>query len=160
QMFCSALLKKGVRPPSFLITANAPGAGKTILAMLPVILTMGTAAARGLPRGEELRKVLDILVIRAANYVIFDNIKSKIEADDLEAFLTTIMWQARPLGQSAEILLENNVTVFFTGNQSSWSLDMGERCLIAHLEVVEADIGDRRFSRNIDVPFIVENRGK
>src|SRR5262249_47011846 len=110
--------------------------------------------------GEELRKVLDILVIRAANYVIFDNIKSKIEADDLEAFLTTIMWQARPLGQSAEILLENNVTVFFTGNQSSWSLDMAERCLIAHLEVVEADITNRQFSRNIDVPFIVQNRGK
>jgi len=152
--FCAAMLPKGARPPAFIYTANSPGAGKTILVKFALIPLFGSAASRSFPRYEELRKVLDVLAIEAANYVFFDNIRSKIDGEEIESFLTASEWEARPLGLSVKYRMENITTVFFTGNQARFSDDMRDRSLFAELFVREADNRDRHFSRIIDDTFL------
>jgi hypothetical protein len=153
-MFCACMVNDGTRPPCFIYTANAPRAGKTMLAKFPVISVVGSAATRTLPRYEEARKVLDIIVLQGDSYAIFDNIRGKIQGEEIEAFLAGPLWEVRPLGQSRQYRIENNAIVFFTGNQLDKSQDMSDRALIIELLVEEADSRDRKFSRIINDAFI------
>lgn len=150
-MFCASMIEKGKhRSPGFVYTANSPRAGKTLLAKLAIIVVTGSGATRSFPRYEEARKVLDSIVLEGASYALFDNVRGKIQGEDIESFITAPIWEARPLGQSALVRAENIATVFFTGNQSTHSTDIGERCLFIELFVEEADSRDRKFSRIID----------
>jgi hypothetical protein len=157
-LYCSCMLPKGERPPSFVFTANAPRAGKTMLAMWPALSVTGSAAIRTLPRYEEARKVLDVIALQAQSYAIFDNIRGKIQGEEIEAFLTGSEWEVRPLGQSVTYRLENISTVFFTGNQITNSQDMADRSLFVELLVREADSRDRKFSRVIDRAFVADRK--
>jgi hypothetical protein len=153
-MFCSCMLGKGERPPSFIWTANSTRAGKTILAKFPIAALFGSAATRSLPRYDEARKVFDAIAMQAEIYVIFDNVRGKISGEEIEAFLTSSEWFARLLGQSTTFRVENVTLVFFTGNQISNSKDMEHRSIFIELLVEEADPRDRRFSRIIDDAFL------
>ena len=155
-MFCASMLRRGDRPPSFIYTANSPRAGKTVLAMFPAIATTGSAAVRALPKGEEARKVLDGITMSGQSYAIFDNIRGRLQGEDIESFLTAPNWDSRELGGSKLSRVENNTVVFFTGNQLSNSKDMADRSLFIELLVREADPRDRKFSRIINVPFIAD----
>src|SRR5262249_13143391 len=116
-MFCATMLPKRALRPGFIYTANAPGAGKTLLCKFAIIPITGTCSLRTLPRKDETRKVLDSLAIDASIYVIFDNIRGRIAGEDIEAFITSAEWDGRLLGESSRFRVDNVATVFLTGNQ-------------------------------------------
>jgi hypothetical protein len=158
--YCACMIPAHSRPPCFIYTANAPRAGKSMLAKFPNITLYGSAATRTLPRYDEARKVLDIIAMQADTYVIFDNIRGRISGEEIEAFLAAPIWEARPLGESTKIRVKNECVVFFTGNQLERSQDMADRALFIELLVKEVDWRDRKFTRTIDDSWIAENRGK
>jgi hypothetical protein len=155
-MFCATMLPKRALRPGFIYTANAPGAGKTLLCKFAIIPVVGTCSTRTLPRKEETRKVLDSLAIDASIYIFFDNIRGKIASEDIEALITSVEWDGRLLGESARFRVDNVATVFLTGNQSSPSPDMADRCLFVELFIQEANNRDRIIPRIIDDSFLAE----
>src|ERR1700726_1139036 len=161
-MFCGAVLARPAARPGFIFTANSVGAGKTLGAKVCVIPIVGFAPLRALPRYEEARKVLDLIAMDADPAAIFDNIRGKVQGEDLEAFIASSVWQGRVLGESTKFKVDNVTTVFLTGNQSTTSEDVAERCLIIELFVLEADNRDRRIKRVIDDAFLADpsNRSK
>jgi hypothetical protein len=155
-MFCATMLPKRALRPGFIYTANAPGAGKTLLAKFAIIPVTGSCALRTLPRKEETRKVLDSFALDASIYILFDNIRGKISSEDVEAFITSSEWEGRLLGESARFRVDNVATIFLTGNDSSPSPDMAERCLFIELFIQEADSRDRIIPRVIDDTFLAD----
>lgn len=153
-MFCATMLPKRALRPGFVCTANTAGAGKTLLMKMCIMPVSGSVSLRTLPRKEEAKKVLDIAAMEAANYILFDNIRGKITGEEIEAFITSPEWEGRILGESTKFRVENIATVFFTGNQSTTSADMQERCLFVELFVEEADNRDRVIPRVIDDSFL------
>ena len=151
-MFCATMLPKDALRPGFIYTANAPGAGKTLLAKCAIIPVVGSASTRTLPRKEEAKKVLDVIAMDAANYVLFDNIRGTIAGEEIEAFITSPIWEGRVLGESTKFRVDNVATVFLTGNESTTSQDMQERCMFVELFVTEADNRDRK------IPFIIDDK--
>lgn len=158
--YCVCMITDNSRPPCFIYTANAPRAGKSMLAKWPNITLYGFAATRTLPRFEETRKVLDTIALQGDSYVIFDNIHGKIQGSEIEQFLASSFVSVRPLGQSVEVKLENNAVVFFTGNQLERSHDMADRALFIELLVQEVDSRERKFSRIINDAFVAERRSE
>ena len=156
-MFCGALLERPSARPGFVFTANSVGAGKTLCAKVATIPVMGFAALRALPRKEEARKVVDMIAMDADPCVIFDNIRGKIQGEDIEAFITSSVWSGRILGESTKFKVDNVTTIFLTGNQSTTSEDIAERCLIIELFVQEADSRDRKIRRVIDDAFLADS---
>ena len=51
--------------------------------MLAIIPVAKSAAPRSMPRKEEMKKVLDVLAMDAATYVLFDNIKGMIGGEEI-----------------------------------------------------------------------------
>lgn len=150
-MFCATMLPKDSLRPGYIYTANSPGAGKTLLAKCAIIPVCGAASTRTLPRKEEAKKVLDVAAMDAASYILFDNIRGVIAGEEIEAFITSPIWEGRVLGESTKFRVENIATVFLTGNQSTTSEDMQERCMFVELFVQEADNRDRK------IPFIIDD---
>jgi hypothetical protein len=153
-MFCATMLPKRALRPGFIYTANSPGAGKTLLAKMAIIPVAGTCSTRTFPRKEEAKKVLDVIAMDATNYILFDNIRGKIAGEEIEAFITSAEWEGRILGESTKFRVDNVATVFLTGNQSTTSGDMADRCLFVELFVQEADNRDRKIPRIIDDTFL------
>jgi hypothetical protein len=87
--------------------------------------------------------VLDVVAMNASSYVLFDNIRGKIAGEEIEAFIMSPFWEARILGESTNLKVDNVATVFLTGNQSTTSADMSDRCLFVELFVEQADNRDR-----------------
>ena len=100
--------------------------------------------------------MLDSLALDASIYILFDNIRGKIVGEDIEAFITSQTWDGRLLGESARFRVDNVATVFFTGNESTTSGDIAERCLFCELFIHEADNRDRVIPRVIDDSFLAE----
>lgn len=161
-MFASGLLPHRALRPGFVLTANSPGAGKTLAAKIAIIPVAKSAAPRSMPRKEEMKKTLDVIVMDAATYVLFDNIKGTIGGEEIESFITAVEWEGRILGESTKFRLDNVATCFFTGNDSRATQDMQERCLFVDLFVQEADNRDRKIKRVIDDTYLSsdECRGK
>ncbi len=157
-MFCVAMLPKRALRPGFIFNANLPGAGKTLLAGMFITPVAGSASIRTFPRKEEARKVLDSIAMQAASYVLFDNIRGKIAGEEIEAFITSAISEGRILGESTTFCVENNTTVFLTGNQSTTSGDMSDRCLLVDLFVPEADNRDRKVPEVLDDAELVSRR--
>lgn len=155
-MFCATMLPKRALRPGFIYTANSPGAGKTLLAKMAIIPVAGTCSTRTFPRKEEAKKVLDVIAMDATNYALFDNIRGKIAGEEIEAFITSAEWEGRILGESTKFRVDNVATVFLTGNQSTTSGDMADRCLFVELFVQEADNRDRKIPRIIDDTFLAD----
>jgi hypothetical protein len=159
-MFCATMLPKGAIRPGFIFTANSVSAGKTLGAKVCIIPVVGSAATRTFPRKEEAKKVLDIFAMQASSYIFFDNIRGKIAGEDIEQFISSPIVKGRILGESREFVVENVATVFMTGNQSTTSPDMEERCLFIELFVEQADNRDRNIPHPIDDAWLSapENR--
>ncbi len=138
------------QPPVICYSANSQRSGKTLLAKLSLAPVNGTPNIMSLPpREEELRKVLDSLVLSWSSHVIFDNIRHRIASPSLEAFLTTSVWTGRVLGKSESFRHHKRIFMRMTANQAEVSTDIAGRCLFCELWVGEGDPQERKISRVI-----------
>jgi hypothetical protein len=160
-VYASQLLPQKSLRPCFIFLANAEGAGKTLLAQICVVPTLGAMPiASKADDDDEIRKALITAIREGQQVLFFDNIKGRLSSEPLEAFLSAPVFGGRKLGVNENVTGDNLATVFCTGNGMTVSPDMRRRSLFVelHLEVERAE--DRKFSRVLDLPALLSMRGK
>ncbi len=152
---CNALalfLLPFVRPavegptPGHMIEAASPGSGKSLLAQVLMLPSLGVKvkASPFADSEEERRKALAAVMAAGRAAVLLDNLKGRIDSQVLEGVLTSEAWADRQLGTMAEILVPNRATWAMTSNNAEMSLDLARRCMRVRL-----DPGDERpYERN------------
>jgi hypothetical protein len=155
------LLPKGSQRPGFLYSANSEGSGKSLLAKLAMISRMGNAPTGCDPEDEqEIRKSIFASALAASPILFMDNVKKHLSSGSLEACMTASVLKGRVLGQSRGIEVQNNVTVFITGNGCTISPDLRRRLLIVELFLREARPEDRKIKNPLDDDAIITLRGE
>lgn len=135
----------------FIMNASQQRSGKTLLVKIATIPVYGTFRAQSWREDEEaMIKLIDAEVLAASPYICFDNVRSLIQSQSLEGFMTAPNWTGRILGRSEMFSAENNATIFITGNNLNLGTDIQHRCLIIDLYVPEADIQSRDIENIID----------
>jgi hypothetical protein len=160
-LFANQLVPEKSLRPCFILLANAEGAGKTLLAQICMVPTLGS-----LPIGtkaddeDEVRKAVLTAVREARSVIFMDNLKGRLSSGALEAFLSAPIWSDRKLGVNESITGDNLATVFITGNGLTVSPDIRRRSLFVELHLEDERAEDRKFQRLLDLPTLLEMRPK
>lgn len=123
--------------PLFIIEASMQGSGKTRLADLISMIAKGRLMTRNPwpSRDEELAKSITAIVSSGIPTVLFDNCKTVLGGQSLEALGTAETWKSRILGESRETPeMPVRQVFFFTGNNCSVTADVARRGCFTRLE--------------------------
>jgi hypothetical protein len=127
-LFCRELLGPKTQKPTFVYSANAEGAAKTLLAKLAIIPHLGYCPAGTVPKDEDdMRKRVFAVALADSPVLFLDNCKGHLSSAALEAFITSSMVSDRLLGASRMMTTEHYATVFVTGNAATYSPDFRRR---------------------------------
>lgn len=158
-LFANQLLREKSLRPCFIFVANAEGAGKTLLAQICMVPTLGSMPIGSKPDDEdEMRKTILTAVREAQSVIFLDNLKGRLSSEPLEAFLSAPEWKGRKLGVNETLTGENLATVFCTGNGMTVSPDMRRRSLFVELRLEAERAEDRQFKRTLDLATLLEMR--
>lgn len=130
--------------PGFLLNANMPGSGKTVLGLLMLKPTFrNLVAPQTLPpdNRDETRKMLDSKAQASSPVAFFDNLKwgrREVGGDALEAWMTASSWEGRAMGGNSMFNLPIKCMTVLTGNNVIFSEDMARRCLLVPLHCIQA----------------------
>jgi hypothetical protein len=138
----TALARAGLDGPCplFLIDANAPGTGKTMLLDSIALIATGRPMSRtSFPEAdEELRKRITAVAIAGDRLVAFDNITGAFGGAALDAALTGTVWRDRLLGRSEMTPeLPLHAVWYATGNNVTLRGDVRRRVVPCRLETAE-----------------------
>jgi len=159
--FCISLLPAKARRPGFAASANAEGAGKTLLLSFGMVAKLGFVPAGATPGNEEeMRKVIDGAAHQAVPILFFDNLKGHLSSGALEAFLTANTWRYRLLGSTNYTEADNVATVYLTANFATYSSDLRRRLLAVELILEEACAEERIIKNYLDEGKLVAMRSK
>jgi hypothetical protein len=159
-LFCSNLVVKVARP-AFIYTANAEGAGKTLLAKLGIIARLGYCPTGAAPAEEkEMKKLIFSTAISGLPIFFLDNVKGYLKSPSLEALITSLMVSDRVLGESKTREIPNIMTTVITGNALTISPDMRRRSLVVELFLETARAEDRVINNPLDDERLKERRGE
>jgi hypothetical protein len=159
--FCISLLPAKAKRPGFAASANAEGAGKTLLLSFGMVAKLGFVPAGATPGNEEeLRKVIDGAAHQAVPILFFDNLKGHLSSGALEAFLTANTWRYRLLGSTNYTEADNVATVYLTANFATYSSDLRRRLLAVELILEEACAEERIIKNYLDEAKLVAMRSK
>ncbi|MCO8124351.1 hypothetical protein NHH03_21610 [Stieleria sp. TO1_6] len=159
-VFCKPAIRGCV--PLFLFEASVQAAGKTRLVDGISTIATGKSLARNPwpSKDEEVSKSITAIVLSGIPLVLFDNCKTQIGGQAIEALGTAEVWKSRILGQSKE---SGEVPIrqvyFLTGNNCSVSQDIARRTCFVRLEptIENPDLrSDFRIPNLLD--HILENR--
>jgi hypothetical protein len=133
--YCLLLLDPQESIPCFGFTANAKRAGKTTLAKLSLLTTIGSATITSWPEGAEaaaeIAKTLFAASLAGSQYVLFDNIERKIRSSMLAALVTGGgKTRGRILGGHCFAELSVPRLIFITGNKLNLHSDIRDRFLL------------------------------
>lgn len=131
---------KGPRP-FFLINANTPGTGKSLLADVIGWIFTGRSLPRITPDSskEEEKKVLTGIIQEGQAITLIDNIVDPFGSSTLAAVLTSETYKGRILGSTGNVEMENTTTWVGTGNNVPLVRDLPRRTVIIQLtSMVEA----------------------
>ncbi|MDG9705562.1 bifunctional DNA primase/polymerase [Streptomyces sp. DH37] len=140
--FLGALLTPIVRPyfhgptPMFLITATAPGSGKSLLKDI-LKYAYGTAETAWPENDTELRKSITTqLYTTGQPVVVLDNLPNGfvIKSPVLSSLLTSEHWGDRVLGATASVSMPNDRLWILTGNGLRTGGDNGRRAMWVRLD--------------------------
>lgn len=124
--------------PLFAVDGNTPGAGKSRLVDLAMMIVHGTKAARSSisNKDEELRKQITSLLLEGSPAALFDNIQSggRFGGPAFDALLTSDVWKDRDLGRLRVLVLPSRAVFFSTGNNQRFTGDLPRRTLRIRLE--------------------------
>jgi hypothetical protein len=147
--------------PLFLIDANTPGAGKTLIAQAIATITTGSymPVTRYPHDPVELEKRITALVIAGDPMVLLDNISGSFGNDALDAAITATEWGGRVLGQSKNIKLPLTLTWYATGNNVTVEADTTRRIIHIRLDSLDEKPEERTgFAHPQLLPWVSENR--
>lgn len=133
----TAALRRSIDGPAplFMVNANSKGVGKTKLAQAVLASIYGhLPQLSAVPeRPEELKKMLDSLLLADSDYLVLDNIRGGIGDAQFDAFVTSDRQQSRILGKSKMFRAKNRVFLIGTGNNASLRADTDRRTLLMRL---------------------------
>lgn len=159
--FCISLLPAKAKRPGFAASANAEGAGKTLLLSFGMVAKLGFVPAGATPGNEEeMRKVIDGAAHQAVPILFFDNLKGHLSSGALEAFLTANTWRYRLLGSTNYTEADNVATIYLTANFATYSSDLRRRLLAVELILEEAYAEERIIKNYLDEGKLVAMRSK
>lgn len=142
-VYLSALLTAVVRrllatAPGFLISATAPGSGKTLLGLcLAALMSADTPDVLGVPEGvdeNELSKLLLAKAIASAPTLFLDNVAGIFKSAALCGFLTAPVYEGRILGLSQTTRVPTNSLLVLSGNKPIIGGDLNRRLLRCELD--------------------------
>ena len=137
-LFLLPFVRRYIRGPTpgHIIEASTPGSGKSLLASVLLLPSLGEQlkASPFSDVEEERRKGLMSSLIEGRAAILFDNLKGKVDSPSLEGVLTSDVWQDRVLGATGTIHAVNRATWVFTSNNAELSLDMARRCIRIRLD--------------------------
>lgn len=122
--------------PAFIVNAQTPGTGKTLLSEAVLSLTGERVGAVNIKedkaeQGKQITAILDTGPLT----VLFDNVIGQLKAtSDLCSALTSPVYTSRILGQSKTISLVNRAVWFLNGNNVTVVGDMNRRILPINLD--------------------------
>ena len=139
--FLAALLTPLARPainsfvPMHILSANTPGTGKTLLCDVIGMLVTG----RSMPRQSqvsdlEFEKRITATLAGGGRTLLIDNVSEALGGDSLDTLLTCHEWRGRILGKSQTCTLENNLSLYATGNNVQFKGDLNRRVVVIRLE--------------------------
>lgn len=122
--------------PGGLFLANRPGSGKTQLASLIGMMATGTPVeATSWPKPSQMKvSITTALKDGDRQVILFDNVKTAMDDESLEAILTSRLWTDRRYHAQESLRLPNNVVWMFTKNNPTVSPDMLRRLVLVSLD--------------------------
>jgi len=126
--------------PLHLFDAPAPGTGKSKLATISLMPTMGDeiTATTGTKDEEEWRKKIASALLEGRAYVFLDNLSRKVDSETLAGVLTSREWNDRALGSLSNINVPVRSIWIATSNNADLSREILRRTvwirLDAHVE--------------------------
>ena len=130
--------------PPISVEAPTPGTGKTLLVKLISELTTGRApGVTVMAEGEEMRKRITTICLQGAPVVLVDNATGVVRSNALAALFTSDVWEDRLLGVNDAVRQPNRAQWFITGNNLSFSGDLGRRILPIQLDADTEDPENR-----------------
>jgi hypothetical protein len=148
--------------PIALLTAPSRGTGKGLLAgACSQLTTGGPAPVFSMPeREEELRKVVDSMMLEGATFVFIDEVR-ELTSKSLQAVVTATSYKLRPLGRSSTVTVPQRATWMVAGNNVAVGVDLGRRSYTIRLDAKMARPWTRDGFRNPKLEgWVAEHRGE
>ena len=147
-MFAAPLLRPQARRLNFMFSSNSVGSGKTLLAQMAIITSLGTCDVQPLPENQEdWRKILDTESLAGSPYILFDDCNGFLKSPTLNAFLTASTWTGRKMNTQQKFAVPKIATVFLTGNNLEVTPDVARRFLHCRMLTDEADPQARKIEK-------------
>ena len=147
-MFAAPLLRPQARRLNFMFSSNSVGSGKTLLAQMSIITSLGTCDVQPLPENQEdWRKILDTESLAGSPYILFDDCNGFLKSPTLNAFLTASTWTGRKMNTQQKFAVPKIATVFLTGNNLEVTPDVARRFLHCRMITDEADPQARKIEK-------------
>lgn len=126
--------------PMCLFDKPMAGTGASLCSEVIAIIATGRPAAMiSAPRDdEEWQKKLTAMLRRGRSVIIIDNLEGTLYSPSLAMILTSHTIEARILGQSETILLQNRITFIATGNNVRLGGDLPRRLYYSRMDALDA----------------------
>jgi hypothetical protein len=163
------ILDPEVRPlikgptPLHLIEAPMEGTGKGLFAQVVGYIAMGRPPEIWTEGGDddEWRKRITSALLRLPQMLLLDNIRRRLESASLSAALTAEVWVDRMLGHSRDVSMPVRTTWLATGNNPSYSGEIGRRLVRVRLDASLEHPWERTGFRHPELAtWVRENRGR
>jgi hypothetical protein len=149
--------------PLFLIDANVPGSGKSILTdLISLIITGGDFARFAYTSdNDEMRKAILAIALQGERLVLLDNLVGCLGSPSLDEALTATVWQGRVLGKTHAPQMPLMATWYGSGNNIAVVGDTTRRVCYIRLDSPEEKPEERTGFRHPDLlAWVRENRGR
>ncbi len=125
--------------PLFMIDANTPGSGKTLLAEIFSKTVTGDDFAKLAPcrEDDEMRKRITSIAMRGDPLILLDNVAGDLGSPSFDAALTSTSWTDRILGASRQVTLPLYCVWVATGNNIVLAADTTRR--VCHIRLVSPE---------------------
>lgn len=147
--------------PAFVVQAAVSRIGKSELVQFVSLVATGHPAKVQPPRSDtEMEKRITGHVKVGDKLVAFDNGAAPLGGPAIEAAVTSRIWVGRVLGSNQLFSGPMEMTLFFTGNNVTYHIDMLGRVVVIRLETELENLGDRPLRRPDAQAWALENRGR
>ncbi len=122
--------------PLVVIQANDRRVGKSKLAGIIASIVTGKAPATmtHVANGDEERKRIGSILLAGHPVVMIDNVESQFGGQNMNALITSRVYEDRFLGRNAILRAENNATWIVNGKNMTLAPDMAQRSLHIRLQ--------------------------
>lgn len=145
--------------PIFAVRARVPGTGKSMLADVAGEIGLGRKPARAPATNDdaEVKKTMLAIAMEALPMFVYDNANGSFGCPSLSAAATATVWQDRVLGESRTAKAPFRCALASTGNNTTFTGDLGRRVIPIDLDA-GCESPEARVFKVVDLPRYVFDR--